>query len=187
MADIEFLKNPANKVEGLAYAGFETFRGSPYTSCARETGQNSRDAAVGAEPVNVSFTLREVPRAQVPFADHLQHSIECCLADPRDDKTRLHLERAKQTIAAPVIKVLEIADLNTTGLTGPVDDPHSVFAALVKGDGVTNKADATSAGSYGIGKNAAYAVSDLQTVIYSTRWSPSEGTPLAFACQAGCA
>jgi hypothetical protein len=183
MVDIEFLTNQANKVEGLAYAGFETFRGSPYTSCARETGQNSRDAAVGSEPVRVSFDLREVPRADVPFADRLQHSIECCLADPRDDKTRLHLERARQTISAPVIKVLEIADVNTSGLTGPLDDPHSVFAALVKGDGVTNKADATSAGSYGIGKNAAYAVSDLQTVIYSSRWHDPQADELAFACQ----
>lgn len=183
MANIEFLTNQANKVEGLAYAGFETFRGSPYTSCARETGQNSRDAPAGAETVCVRFNLREVPRAEIPFAVHLQHSIECCLLDPRDEKTRLHLERAHQTISGPMIKVLEIADFNTTGLTGPVDDPHSVFAALVKGDGVTNKADATSAGSFGIGKNAAFAVSDLQTVIYSTRWHNQEADELAFACQ----
>jgi hypothetical protein len=64
--------------------------------------------------------------------------------------------------------VLEISDQNTTGLIGPTTDSTSVFAALVKGDGVTNKLDVTSAGSFGIGKNAAYAVSDLQTVIYST-------------------
>lgn len=183
MADIQFLTNQANKVEGLAYAGFETFRGSPYTSCARETGQNSRDAALGTEPVRVNFNLREVPRNDVPFAGHLQQSIERCLDDPRDEKTRVHLDRALQTISSPIIKVLEISDVNTTGLTGPVDDPHSVFAALVKGDGVTIKPEATSAGSYGIGKNAAYAVSSLQTVIYSSRWLDTESGELAFACQ----
>jgi len=183
MAKIEFLINQANKIEGLAYAGFETFRGSPYTSCARETGQNSRDATAGGEPVHVSFNLLEIPRADVPFADQLQHSIECCLAAPHDGKTRQHLDRARQTIAAPVIKVLEIADLNTTGLTGPTGDPNSVFAALVKGDGITNKADTTSAGSFGIGKNAAYAVSDLQTVIYSTRYADSATGEEKFAAQ----
>lgn len=180
---IRFLTNEANKVEGLAYAGFETFRGSPYTSCARETGQNSRDAAAGKDPVKVSFDLLELERTEVPFADQLQHSIDCCLKAPRDAKTLAHLERARQTIAAPTIKVLKVADVNTTGLTGPVDDPDSVFTALVKGDGVTNKTDQTSAGSYGIGKNAAYAVSDLQTVIYSTRYVEKGSGKIKFAAQ----
>jgi hypothetical protein len=183
MSEIEFLANQANKVEGLAYAGFETFRGSPYTSCARETGQNSRDAATGQGAVRVSFNLLEIPRAEVPFADQLQASIESCLEDGRDDKTRRHLERALETVAADSIKVLEIADVNTTGLTGPVDDPRSVFTALVKGDGVTNKSDETSAGSYGIGKNAAYAVSDLQTVIYSTCYNDKVSGQKKFAAQ----
>lgn len=183
MPKIQFLKNEANKVEGLAYAGFETFRGSPYTSCARETGQNSRDAASGSLPVQVAFNLRKIPRSQIPFADQLQHSIDCCLRAPRDDKTGAHLERARARIAAPVIRVLEIADLNTTGLTGPVDDENSVFAALVKGDGVTSKSDPTSAGSYGIGKNAAYAVSDLQTVIYSTCYREGKAGRTRFAAQ----
>lgn len=183
MEGIRFLTNEANKVEGLAYAGFETFKGSPYTSCARETGQNSRDAAVGKEPVRVAFNLLELNRAEVPFADQLQHSIDCCLNAPQDPKTRAHLERARQTIAADIIKVLEISDVNTTGLTGPVDDPTSVFTALVKGDGVTNKADSTSAGSYGIGKNAAYAVSDLQTVIYSSRYIQKKSDQVKFAAQ----
>ncbi|ESW99308.1 hypothetical protein X769_24600 [Mesorhizobium sp. LSJC268A00] len=183
MTGIEFLFNQANKVEGLAYAGFETFRGSPYTSCARETGQNSRDAPSGSGPVQVAFNLLEVDRSEIPFADQLAHSIDCCLDTPRDDKTRQHLERAKERISSQTIKVLEIADFNTTGLTGPVDDPNSVFAALVKGDGVTNKTDEASAGSYGIGKNAAYAVSDLQTVIYSTRFTDPASGQTAFAAQ----
>lgn len=185
MAEIRFLTNEAGKREGLAYAGFETFRGSPYTSCARETGQNSRDAAIG-RPVSVSFNLLTLPRADIPFADELQHSIKCCLADvdPKDLKTKQHLERAMTTISAPYVKVLEISDRNTTGLTGPTTDPQSIFTALVKGDGVTNKTDVTSAGSFGIGKNAAFAVSDLQTVVYSTRYrDPSTNGTECFAAQ----
>ncbi|MDO8373672.1 MAG: hypothetical protein Q7K57_59865 [Burkholderiaceae bacterium] len=184
MPEVQFLTNQAEKVEGLAYAGFETFKGSPYTSCARETGQNSRDAAT-ANPVGVHFNLLVVPRAQVPFADQLEHSVKCCLKNPHDDKTKLHLERALKAISSPDIKVLQISDRNTTGLTGPTTDPRSVFAALVKGDGVTNKSDETSAGSFGIGKNAAFAVSDLQTVIYSTLYKDTRGGegPTRFAAQ----
>lgn len=179
MSHIQFLQNEAGKVEGLAYAGFETFRGSPYTSCARETGQNSRDAKDGSGPVKVSFKLLEIKRDDIPFAAQLQHSITCCLSTSTDAKTRQHLERALATISAPIVKILEISDQNTTGLSGPTTDPTSVFAALVKGDGVTNKHDSTSAGSFGIGKNAAYAVSDLQTVIYSTCYQSDEQTKFA--------
>ncbi len=183
MAEIRFLTNEARKIEGLAYAGFETFKGSPYTSCARETGQNSRDAASGAGTVKVAFDLLNILRGDVPFADELQHSVECCLKAPQDAKTSAFLARALQSISGKAIKVLRISDENTTGLTGPVDDPKSVFTALVKGDGVTNKADATSAGSFGIGKNAAYAVSGLQTVVYSTRYADAPSGTTKFAAQ----
>jgi hypothetical protein len=182
MADIRFLTNEANKVEGLAYAGFETFRGSPYTSCARETGQNSRDAMRGAGPVKVSFDLLLIDRNEVPFADQLEHAVRRCLDAPQNDKTKTHLERALGAITSPSVKVLRISDTNTTGLTGPVDDPKSVFTALVKGDGITNKPDETSAGSYGIGKNAAFAVSELQTVIYSTCYEDADQA-MRFAAQ----
>ena len=176
MPGIRFLTNEANKVEGLAYAGFETFRGSPYTSCARETGQNSRDAMHGPGPVKVSFDLLRLNRPDIPFADELEHSIRRCLEAPQNEKTKVHLERALAAISSPVVKVLRIADTHTTGLTGPVDDPGSVFTALVKGDGITNKPDETSAGSFGIGKNAAFAVSELQTVIYSTCYEDTHKT-----------
>lgn len=127
--------------------------------------------------------MHSMVRNDVPFADELQHSISCCLSAPQDEKTKRHLERALETISAPVIKVLEISDRNTTGRSGPTADPQSVFAALVKGDGVTKKLDATSAGSFGIGKNAPFAVSDLQTVIYSTRYVDTSTKKEKFAAQ----
>lgn len=42
---LRFLTNEAGEKEGLGDAGIETFRDAPYASCAREAGQNSRDAA----------------------------------------------------------------------------------------------------------------------------------------------
>lgn len=183
MTEIRFLTNEAAKTEGLAYAGFETFRGSPYASCAREMGQNSRDASAGNGPVHVLFRLHLLKISEIPFANQLLHSIGCCLQSPQDEKTRQHLERARKTLENQRLRVLEISDTNTTGLIGPIDDELSVFNALVKGDGVTNKRDETSAGSFGIGKNATYAVSDLQTVAYSTLYKDLNGTSTKFAAQ----
>jgi hypothetical protein len=75
------------------------------------------------------------------------------------------------------VPTLLIADFNTTGLTGPAQK-GTVFQSLVKGSGVSRKTSDTSGGSFGIGKNAAFAVSDLQAVFYSTRYiAPDGSTP----------
>src|SRR5699024_10987574 len=44
----------------------------------------------------------------------------------------------------------------------------SPFHALVKSSGVSAKNDSGAGGSFGIGKNAAFAISALRTVFYST-------------------
>ena len=51
-----FLKNEAGEAEGLNDPGIETFRDSPYSSVARETGQNTRDVrADTSKPVRMAF------------------------------------------------------------------------------------------------------------------------------------
>lgn len=176
---IVFLENQARKVEGLGYSGLETFKGDPYASCVRETGQNSMDARLAAGAVKIEIRLHEIQRTHIPFADELAEVIDACLCENTDERTREHFESAKSIVEADVWKVLEISDSNTTGLTGPLDDMHSVFNVLVKGDGVTNKLDPTSAGSFGIGKNAAVAVSSLQCVVYSTAAESESGRMFA--------
>ena len=54
---LRFLPNEAWEKEGLGDAGIETFRDTPYASCAREAGQNSRDAAK-VQPVRITFDIR---------------------------------------------------------------------------------------------------------------------------------
>lgn len=68
------------------------------------------------------------------------------------------------------IPVLAVEDYGTTGLVGPAE-PGKPFYALVKSSGVSQKADAHAGGSFGIGKNAAFAISSLRTVFYSTVYS----------------
>jgi len=185
---VEFLPNPARKPEGLGEGGIEQFRGKPYVSCARETGQNSNDAGAkeDGKPVIMKFNLHQIGRDDLPFADELLAACQICLAqsedkakrmknDPDADRTVQFFRRAVAEAAADQISVLEIADFNTTGLTGPMDDAESVFNSLVKADGVNNKRNDDSGGAFGIGKKAAFATSNVQTVLYSTLTETESG------------
>ena len=73
-----------------------------------------------------------------------------------------------------MIRVLRIADFNTTGVRGPCEEGYP-FHALAKSDSVSAKEDVSSGGSFGIGKNAALAVSDIQTAFISTRYQDDAG------------
>src|SRR5690606_38400000 len=78
-------------------------------------------------------------------------------------------EQACSTLRKPLISVFTVEDYGTTGLVGP-SVAGSPFHALVKGSGVSQKSSSDAGGSFGIGKNAAFAVSTLRTVFYSTRY-----------------
>lgn len=195
-SSVQFLPNPARKPEGLGDGGIEQFRGKPFISCARETGQNSNDASSmdSSKPVIMKFNLHQVARSGLPFADELHEACKHCLADseekarrmdnkPESDRTVQFFRRAVKEIGADTISVLEIADFNTTGLTGPMHDTESVFNSLVKADGVNNKPSDDSGGAFGIGKKAAFAASNVQTVLYSTLTQDPEGSNL-FGIQA---
>lgn len=174
MGEWRFQPNLADEDEGLANAGIETFRDAPYSGIARECGQNSLDAASvvdgSASQVLLRFSSREVATSSVPGQDSLRHAMERCLAAANirdDDKERDFFRRAKRLLTAPSIEILQIGDTGTVGLRGPAERGKP-FHALVKSSGVSNKADNSSGGSFGIGKNAAYAISALRTVFYST-------------------
>jgi hypothetical protein len=175
--DLQFLANDADEVEGLSDAGIETFRDNPYASIARECGQNSNDAAV-TRPVVVSYDLITIPSAELPGLQKLGRAIDSCLrmaVDRGDEKTKDFFRQAKKVCSQTNFKCLRVADRNTTGLTGPCK-PGTPFHSLLKAAGVSTKDKETSSGSFGIGKNAAFAVSDLQTVFYSTIYTePSSG------------
>lgn len=164
---IEFLPNPALEEEGLGHAGIATYRNDPYAGAARETGQNSRDAARDV-PVRISYDLLEIDRKDIAGIDGLEKVIVTCLAQAKGkDKDEAFFSHALKVVQQPTLKVLRIADFNTTGARGPAA-PGTPFHSLVKANGVSVKDNAASGGSFGIGKNAVFAVSDLRTVFYST-------------------
>lgn len=183
-AALEFLPNQAGESEGLGDAGIETFRDNPYASCGREAGQNSADAAVD-HPVRMTFDVLEVATSDLPGVTVLTDTVERCLAAASQEKDEDFFAHAKSLLDLPVIKVLRISDFNTKGLAGPSGEEGTPFHSLLKGAGVSNNKTETSGGSFGIGKNASFAVSDLQTVFYSTAYV--DGTKeLRFAAQGKC-
>jgi hypothetical protein len=175
--DLEFLSNDAGELEGLGDAGIETYKDNPYASIARECGQNSNDAAL-RRPVVVSYDLITIPTAEIPAIGKFKLAVNACLRaanKSRDEKTTDFFKQAKNVLEENNIKCLRIKDSNTTGLIGPCE-PGTPFHSLVKAAGISTKDNDTSSGSFGIGKNAAFAISDLQTVFYSTIYlDPASG------------
>tara|TARA_R110002126_G_scaffold213048_2_gene359538 strand:+ start:637 stop:2538 length:1902 start_codon:yes stop_codon:yes gene_type:complete len=180
---IRFLTNEAGEKEGLGDAGIETFRDAPYASCAREAGQNSRDAAREILPVRISFNILYLDHDNFPSHDVLQEAIVACNAEAVQEREKEFFRNASDVIEKASIPVLEIADYNTKGLIGPPDEEGTPFHSLVKATGVTSKDTVDSGGSFGIGKNASFAVSDLQTVFYATTWGNPATDSEAFAAQ----
>jgi uncharacterized membrane protein YgcG len=169
---LEFVPNPAEEGEGLSDSSIEHFRDDPFASTAREPGQNSRDAFVSL-PVRVTFDLLEEPTAQFPAIDRLSEVVAICAAQAKAGKKQKEtsfFQQAAQVLKQDKLKILRIADFNTTGVIGP-SVAGTPFHSLLRGAGISEKPGETSLGSFGIGKAAVYTVSDLQTVFYSTVYS----------------
>ena len=162
--------------QGYNHPGIAHFGGARDQSLAREVIQNSLDAhgRIG-EPVHVEFDLR--PLQDDWFGkDELRRHIDACIeAAQGDEKALRAFAEAQELLSEPALAFLRVADRNTTGLHG------RKWQALVKESGTSfhepeGGGRVTAGGSFGIGKNAPFAVSPLRTVFYWTRFL-QDGAP----------
>lgn len=164
--------NNHGQEDGLNDPGIETFKGSPYESLAKEISQNSSDAANASfeRPVEVHFDLHHLPTATFPGRDDFQKILISCKDYWKSNKkTAQFFDAAIKTISQPQISVLKISDFYTTGLLGSnTDDRGTDWHNLVKSVGSSDKG-ITKGGSFGIGKHAPFACSQLRTIFYSTK------------------
>lgn len=170
----EFTKNNDGEIIGIHNAGIENFTKSTYQSLAREICQNSLDATIEGKKVIVEFALSTFDKNDIEI-----NKIEDKIKKMRDywhedNDALIFLDKALQSIKNIYCVVLRISDYNTTGLSGcTIKDNGTTklvrtnWHALVKGKGVSNK-KMSAGGSFGIGKNAALAVSKIRTILYST-------------------
>ncbi len=168
----EFPSNDYGILNGIGEAGIETFKGLPYRSLAREICQNSLDAAlVQSQPVRVEFVSSFLQDKDIPDFDTLKKALKLCYEfweEQNNKKTMDFFKQAMEVSENVKISLLRISDFNTTGLTGSDQDYNTPWQNLVKASGVSDKAG-SSGGSFGIGKSAPFACSDLRTIFYATQ------------------
>lgn len=169
-----FSSRSGGEIEGLGNGGLEMFKGDRLKALAREICQNSLDARNDkSKPVRVEFKIQDVKSSEFPGLMELEHVINKCVDFWKDDanrKTQVFLERALMALSSSSIRVMRISDYNTSGLVGAYefDNYKTPWTGLVKSSAVSVKSNSSAAGSYGIGKNAPFVNSDLQTVFYRT-------------------
>lgn len=168
----KFPSNNFTQLNGIGDAGIETFKGALFSSLAREISQNSLDAINEKDkPVIVEFKKIYIDKSEIPEYEGLENALQNCLEFWRLRKSKKEIDFFKNScgkLKREKISVLRISDFNTIGLTGSdKEEEITSWQSLVKSSGVSNKSD-TSGGSFGIGKSAPFACSDLRTLFYST-------------------
>lgn len=168
-------ESPCNA--GLNNAGIETYKNDPMISLTKEEEQNStdgcqRDSSGKPKRVEIEFHDFKLPTASIPDIERLRevYSDEKAYWSTilhNDTKTENFFKNGIKLLAGKEVRVLRISDKMTTGLNG-IDEESSPWANLVTNVGVSDK-PSSAGGSFGIGKDAAFACSQLRLVFYSTR------------------
>lgn len=168
--------------KGISSGDAEAFRKFPYQAFAREILQNSIDARFSdEEPTRVEFSSFEIKKAGIPGIVDLEAQVRRCREyfGYKQDYVDVY-EKILSVLHEDKIKCLRVSDYNTTGLVG-VDSSSlegNKFNALTKGTGLSEKNGSVSGGSKGVGKNAAFLMSKIKTVFYSTNANQdTDGTP----------
>lgn len=162
------------ETEGFANAGLEDFRGQKMQALARETCQNSLDAADGSgKPVRMEFHDTRMKISEFPGMTQLQKVLQSCWKFWKNDgdvNTRHFLQKALKSFEQEKFTVLRISDFQTKGVQGAFSGKNiTPWGSLVKGNSFSVKSDEkNAAGSYGIGKSAPFVSSRYQTVFYRT-------------------
>ena len=120
--------------------------------------------------MEVHFTKLEIPSSEFPGCDEFKKTLQACIAFAKSSKQTVQFfESALKVLSADKLNILRISDFNTTGVVvGHKDDRSSDWFKLTKAVGISDK-NAGKLGSFGIGKHAPFACSDLHTVFYGTK------------------
>lgn len=166
-----FVSNLNAGDDGLNDAGIETFSAEATPAMVREVIQNAIDARKNGidNPVIVEFDDFEIDKEKYLSSDEYIEILHKCIDSNANDTNVVSFFKQALSIMEKHIKVLRISDYNTTGLAGAETGTRgTIWHGLIKSKGSSNK-NITSGGSFGIGKSAPYACSNLRTVIYSSK------------------
>lgn len=161
------------KRKGITTGDSEAFKKNPYSAFAREILQNSIDACISdEEPVRVEFKEFELSTSEIPQIDEIKKAAQRCKEfwKNKDEYVKTYQDILNE-FSKSKLTCLRVSDYNTSGLIGVEtnDNEHNQFLALTRGTGVSEKNGETAGGSKGMGKNAAFLMSKIRTVFYSTK------------------
>ncbi len=159
--------------KGISTGDSEAFKKAPYSAFAREILQNSIDAQVSdEEPVKVVFSQFDLKTKDILGIDDLKIALRRCKEfwSFKDDYIKEY-DKIEAALNEKSLVCLRVSDFNTTGLIGVESNEKAKnhFLALTRGTGVSEKSGEVAGGSKGMGKNAAFLMSKIRTVFYSTR------------------
>ena len=171
----KFERNDMDVVEGPNDAGVNIFTGDRAGGLVREVLQNSIDARrFDDRPVEVSFRIAQIPVADFDVYGLMRHLEAACNSSDNDDRHRKQFRRGLDALndakASGYLSALVITDKNTTGAPDK-DGRKDKWRSLTRAQGRSAKDKKDSGGSFGIGKNAAFTVADMRTVLYSTAYN----------------
>ena len=159
----------------------DTFADDRIGNLVREILQNSIDASLDGQPVRVEFKTFKTKTSAFPglgsFKQYLENWKNDQLDIQEDDKDYLFVTRALAELDKEEMVWLRISDFNTTGLWGATSNSSKTpYFSFVHGAGKNAKQNANAGGSKGVGKNAIFANSNLQTLFLSTLTKNNEKT-----------
>lgn len=152
--------------EGFNNAGILTFNSHAINSFVRELFQNSNDARTpGKNKVVINIEYCTIRKSEIPAFDQFRKILDQVEKSHSQVK---FFRKAHESIKGDKIPFLVYSDYSTKGLEGKDNDSGSSFSACVLSEGISAKEDKSAGGSFGIGKNAIYGISNLRTVFYSS-------------------
>ena len=190
MNTLQLYSEPFARTGNMAAEGFKRLLGRPtlelLPTMLREGIQNVLDAANGHSGPTVLIRLRTLTADQQRALGERLFSQR-----PRDDATRADIDAA---LAKPGLRVLELCDFGTEGLSGPTraDAPHDGeeplnFVNFLRNVGAARDTH-HGGGTYGYGKSSLYAMSSCSTIVVDsqTHWA-SRSQRRLMACHLGAA
>ena len=175
MSNIGWQLTPSSSVgNDFINEGTEIFKSGKWAFLAREVIQNSLDVlSDDKDKLIMDISIDDVPTSIIPNKENLLKHIEGTLSiDDLPERCMKFSNNAKKLLEEDHIRILKISDYNTDGITGSEKengDIKSNWNALIYDAGNSQKKDKNSAGSFGTGKNAPFALSGINTVFYVTR------------------
>ncbi len=179
--ELKMPKTESDRNDGINDGNIETYKNMPMLSLTKEELQNSTDGAKRengeTKKVIVEFNDFYLERSNFPdisktvsvFEDEKKYWDDFL---QNDKKAVKFFENALAVLNKQKIRCLRISDFNTTGLYG-INGKSTPWKNLVKNRGVSDK-PGNYGGSFGIGKDAAFACSQIRTVFYATKTIQNE-------------